>query len=434
MINRSTLKRSWHVLTRFTPILLALASLHCTARLDTGAGAAEYFRLLDVDPPQAVNAVRLTNNGNILFLSTIRVPRDTGYISNFEITICDPTGNVISSKRYGDTLDVAAADCIVLSDGSVAVVGTSNLRGYISLKNAIKFYRIDAFGKIANSHEYTPSTELSNATAIATSDNGGFVVAGTGRTGLSGTTDAVFLYLSPTGDSLGMNTVSFGGTGNNGNKDFVYDISSMEAGNWVAIGETILGGGKNNPQLQSYYHTKSPDTVLISPLATSHGGSFRSILRTGPQSYIFVGDSAPFLPPNVDTGFNAASIEAIDFVGSNSLGQTRWFEDFGVGAHSSFTKVIPVSQGGIAATGFTVDPAGDTSVMLFRLDANGKEIWPHKSYPLAGGELRGEFATGVVETLDHGFAIGGITTSFGGRLAPRQIFLLRVKADGTFIQ
>jgi hypothetical protein len=416
-------------------VVLGISGLRCSAMLDPGAASPEYIRLLDVDPPQAIHAMRLTNEGHLLFLSTIIVPRpqkngagrDTGFISNFELTTCDGNGNVLSSKRYGDTSDIIAADCIVLADGGVAVAATHvTQNSAIQLKSAIVFFRLDATGNVMLTRQFAPSTDVNQASTIRQTAGGGFLIAASRHNGLNGTTDAIFLYLSANGDSVGIDVVS---STTNGDVYHVSDMSTVESGDWVAFGSYIASGG--NPQPWSFRHMGGQ--LLNGGLLHPHGGSARCITRTGPggskgagQSYIGAGDSSRFGPGNLPT---SASIISLDFTGDIN-GRTVWNRDFTLDAHSSFTSIIPVAGGGLAATGFNATSAGDTSIILFRFDDKGNEVWPHKEYPFAGGE----FPTSIVETPDHGFAIGGITTSFGGRPGGRQIFLLRLRTDGSYIQ
>ena len=90
-------------------------------------------------------------------------------------------------------------------------------------------------------------------------------------------------------------------------------------------------------------------------------------------------------------------------------------------------SVVQTSDGGFIIAGYTYSfGAGGSDVYLVKTDANGNQIW-QKTY----GGTNNDFGEAVVQTSDGGFAIAGITESFGA--GARDVYLVKTDASGNLV-
>lgn len=85
---------------------------------------------------------------------------------------------------------------------------------------------------------------------------------------------------------------------------------------------------------------------------------------------------------------------------------------------------IEVSTGGFAIAGYTMAPSGASQDMwLIRIDSTGNHLW-NRTYGGSGNDV----ARSIVELSDGGFAMAGITTSFG--TGTQDPYLVRTNSTG----
>jgi len=105
-------------------------------------------------------------------------------------------------------------------------------------------------------------------------------------------------------------------------------------------------------------------------------------------------------------------------------GQEIWSETYGGGGFDRFYSVIQTDDGGYVLAGMTNSSgAGDYDMWLMRVNANGEEIWS-RTY---GGEQE-EGCYEAIRTADGGFALAGHTHSFGE--GGRDWYLIKTDEDG----
>lgn len=397
------------------PFLLALAALaiRCTPPLSSGASSPNYVRLLDVDPPAAAPVIRLSADGNILVLYTATVPGDS--VTSIELTEADANGDVLWTKHFGGADNYQAGDVYPLSNGTIAVAGVHTLPsgyGYDVL------VLLDANGNVLKNNEYCYWPNLAVTTLLETS-SGDIIIGAQSKDPLNTNPNSQleFLHLSSTGDSLGIALLSGGTT-----ESIQYKITGMS----TLDGNSAMGVGTYSAGSTPTRELYSLGADTISPVGFNvlKAGSLRSIVRTGPTSFIVAGDSNNFTPTN-DTPWIAAIFSPAS---AGTEVTPSWTRAISVGANGSITDIIKTADGGLAATGFSATQTGDTSIVVFRFNANGSDVWPYKSLGFSGGD----FANAILELSNGDLVIGGITTSFGSRASgARQIFLLHLKADGT---
>lgn len=110
---------------------------------------------------------------------------------------------------------------------------------------------------------------------------------------------------------------------------------------------------------------------------------------------------------------------------AESLGPppTEWSQTYGGTSDESAEWVIQTKDGGYAIAGYTYSyGAGDVDLLLVKTDSAGQVQWD-KTY----GGIGDDYVESVVQTSDGGYALAGITNSFG---AGREDFWL-VKTDSS---
>ena len=110
---------------------------------------------------------------------------------------------------------------------------------------------------------------------------------------------------------------------------------------------------------------------------------------------------------------------------------TGWSKTYGganaEGIDDMYPFVIQTSDGGFLLTGDTRSyGAGSNDAYLVKTDANGSMKW-NKTY---GGPLN-DYATGVIQTSDGGYAVMATTNSYGA--GPDDFWLLKTEANGNLL-
>ncbi len=419
-------------------LTLALSGVECKAPLSSGATPQSYIRLLDVDPPVAgpngvastpLAVMRQSPDGNILFLYTATVPG--AVTTSIELTETDANGNVRWTSHFPSTTSngtdsYVAGDCIALSNGTIAVAGSHLVS---SNGNGSKFELLffDANGNLKLNKEYAPaepSLPFLFVSTISQTDPGDLILCGwakqsTNSTG--GNKELIDLWLSGSGDSLGVGTILpiLGTAADN------YELRAMSA----LSGDSALGIGSDKQGTGGdgvLYLWQAPDTITYAGYLANNvrTGTLRSIIRKkGTSSYIIAGDTNYFAgTPNTPWIGQVGP----PFAGNDNLQIPTWtrgiLKDTG-----TITNIIQTADGGLAATGYSVS-ASDTSLTVFRFTINGTDVWPYKTYPFNGGDI----PYNIIELPNGDLIVGGVTTSFGSRSSGvRQIFLIHLKSDGT---
>jgi hypothetical protein len=94
---------------------------------------------------------------------------------------------------------------------------------------------------------------------------------------------------------------------------------------------------------------------------------------------------------------------------TDSLGNQQWNKTYGGTANDWASSVVQTSDGGYALVGSTYSSSGSSyDFWLIKTDPSGNELW-NKTY----GTHYNDYASSVVETVDHGYALTGVTNSFG---------------------
>jgi len=112
-------------------------------------------------------------------------------------------------------------------------------------------------------------------------------------------------------------------------------------------------------------------------------------------------------------------------VRTNSIGELLWVRRYGGSGDDQCTGIVQTADGGFAIGGYANIRNGTASdFWLLRLDADGDSLWSS----VYGGQ-RGDYCDAMVQMDDGGFALAGYTYSFreGGS---RTSWLVRADANG----
>jgi len=176
---------------------------------------------------------------------------------------------------------------------------------------------------------------------------------------------------------------------------------------------------------QSAYIRTSPPANTIIP-ATSPSPSFckaiggpaieagKSLIQTSDGGYAIAGSTKSF----------GAGGEDVYVVKLDANGNLQWTKTIGGPESEEGNSLIQTSDGGYAITGTTTSfGAGGKDVYVVKLDANGNLQWTKN----IGGEGRDE-GRSLIQTSDGGYAIAGYTTSFGAGYA--DVYVIKLDAKG----
>jgi hypothetical protein len=101
-----------------------------------------------------------------------------------------------------------------------------------------------------------------------------------------------------------------------------------------------------------------------------------------------------------------------------------WDKTIGTVYSEGFQNIIPLSEGGFAACGYSyASQTGNPHVQLIKFDDNG-----NANLTMYYGGLRRDYAYDLKQTNDQGFIIAGYSTSFDNN---KQMYLIKTDSQGT---
>ena len=176
--------------------------------------------------------------------------------------------------------------------------------------------------------------------------------------------------------------------------------------------------------MQSAYIRTSPPSNTLP--ATSPSPSFckaiggpgaemgRSLIQTSDGGYAIAGAT---------TSFGAGELD-VYLVKLDANGNLQWTKTIGGPEIEEGNSLLQTSDGGYVIAGYTASfGAGKADVYLVKLDANGNIQWTKT----IGGKDE-DVGTSLIQTSDSGYAIAGVTKSFGAGKA--DVYLVKLDANG----
>ncbi|MBL0060243.1 MAG: hypothetical protein IPP40_01800 [bacterium] len=223
--------------------------------------------------------------------------------------------------------------------------------------------------------------------SIEQTNDGGYVLVGQTLSFGAGDWDIWLVKISGSGDFLWSRTY---GTIRD---EIGYSVCQTSDGGFAVAGHYNAG------DYQFYLvKTNSAGTQMW---ARSYGGAGYDVCVKQLQD-------AGFILGGITTSYGAGGSD-VWIVRTNAIGDTLWTRTFG-STSTDDCQAIFVTESGeylFAGTTYFVG-SGQENFYMIRCDANGNEIWS-KTF---GGDTW-EACNSVIRTLDGGFLLGGLTSSFG---------------------
>ncbi|MFQ6124976.1 MAG: kelch repeat-containing protein [Candidatus Heimdallarchaeota archaeon] len=152
-----------------------------------------------------------------------------------------------------------------------------------------------------------------------------------------------------------------------------------------------------------------------------YGGAESEWARTGIQTM-----DGGFALAGFTTSFGVGWYDFY-LVKTDAHGTMEWQQTYGGAGEESARAVIQTADGGFVLAGFTTSiGAGGRDGWLVKTDAHGTVEW-NQTY----GGAEGDEAYAVIQTADGGFALAGVTSSFG--TGDPDIWLVKTNAGGELL-
>jgi hypothetical protein len=277
------------------------------------------------------------------------------------------------------THNLASTDVIVDITGKTTADGGAHQR-HLGLTGFIPGFE-ETYG--GTNKDYAQS-------AIATSD-GGYAIAGYTASFGAGGGDFWLVKTDSAGNEQWNRT--YGGIG----VDVGHSVVQTSDGGYAIAGETYYG----YPDSVDFWLVKT-DSAGNEQWNQTYGGTTddfgTSVVQTSDGGYAIAGRTNSYGVGN-------------DFwlVKTDAAGNSQWNQTYGGTNYEEVHSVVQTSDGGYAIAGHTTSyGAGDYDVWLVKTDASGTVQWT-QAYGGTGTDYWGI----VVETSDGGYAIAGITWSYG---------------------
>jgi hypothetical protein len=175
---------------------------------------------------------------------------------------------------------------------------------------------------------------------------------------------------------------------------------------------------------QSAYIRTSPPSDTIPPIGpSSHfckaiGGKYddggKSLIQTSDGGYAIAGATNSF-------GAGYADVYVIKL---DANGNLQWTRTIGGPESEEGNSLIQTSDGGYAIAGLTQSfGAGDWDVYVVKLDTHGNLQWTKT----IGGKKE-DVGLSLIQTSDDGYAIAGFTTSFGA--GETDVYVVKLDTNG----
>jgi hypothetical protein len=315
------------------------------------------------------------------------------------------------TRYYGGEYQDYGRCVVQTTDGGYAIAGETN-----SFGGLWDFYLVKTYpnGTLQWDRTYGTTSDWEGAYSLVQADDGGYAMAGYD-----------YLVFPPMYSNYNYRLVKTDPDGNSvlirtygefwPDDEKAYSIIQTSDGGYAMVGDTDYNTA-------GYYDAwllkVSFDGGIQYPTTSLYGGTggdhAYSVIQVTGDNYVIAGSTA---------SYGVSSTEAW-LIFADADGNPQWNQTYGgTGAEVAYS-VIQTSDGGYALAGNTYSyGAGGSDFWLVKTDSVGNVQW-NRTY---GGEL-GEGAYSVVQTSDGGYALAGVTNSFGAGY--QDFWLVRTDSNG----
>lgn len=241
---------------------------------------------------------------------------------------------------------------------------------------------------------------------IVTSD-GGYAIAGWTDSYGAGEEDFWLIKIDSNGNMQWNQT--YGGTG----RDEAHSVIQTSDGGYAVVGYTFSFGAGN----YDFWLIKTDSNGTMQWNKTFGGPATDiaySLVETSDGDLVLAGQTI------------SVGAESSDFwiIKTDMFGNLQWSQTFGGSSTEEAYSVIETNDGGFMIAGFTNSfGAGNYDYWLVKTDSNGEMVW-NQTY---GGPSWDE-ARSVIQSNDGGFAIAGMSASFGA--GSNDFWLVKIDVNG----
>jgi hypothetical protein len=298
-------------------------------------------------------------------------------------------GNKLWDKTFGGSAVDEAYSLIQTTDGGYAVAGVT--KSYGAGKEDFWVIKLDSRGNKVWDKTFGGS-KYDRAYSLIQTTDGGYAVAGYAEFYGANNYDFWVIKLDSRGNKLWDKT--FGG----GKYDGAYSLIQTTDGGYAVAGFTVSYGAGG----ADFWLIKL-DRQGNKLWDKTFGGNDRdmaySLIQTTDGGYAVAGYTRSY-------GAGGADFWLIKL---DRQGNKLWDKTFGGSAVDEAYSLIQTTDGGYAVAGITYSyGAGGADFWLIKLDRQGNKLWD-KTF----GGSKYEWAYSLIQTTDGGYAVAGITYSFG---------------------
>jgi hypothetical protein len=309
--------------------------------------------------------------------------------ADFWLVKTDSAGNAEWNKTYGGRYHDWASALVQTGDGGYAVVGYTGSFG--AGNDDIWLVKTDAYGNMQWNATYG-GTNWDRAYSVVRTGDGGYAIAGYTLSYGAGGADFWLVKIDSAGNAQWNKT--YGGTSD----DRARSMWQTSEGGFALAGDT----GSFPPGGYDFWLVKT-DAYGNMLWNKDYGGAesefASSVVQTVDGGYVMAGYTLPLNVSFYDSWL----------VKTDLNGNAQWNKTYGGISNDCARCVIQTVDGGYAMAGYTESyGAGTGDFWLVKTDASGNAQW-NKTY---GGTGYDE-AHSMLQTVDGGYAVAGLTESFG---------------------
>jgi PKD repeat protein len=369
------------------------------------SGASQLVRTVAPAPPVA--AFSISNNGCIA-PCTVSFTNQSTNATSFLWTFGDNTSSTLSSP----TKQYSAAGTYEVRLTVSGPGGSSNMQQTVTINSVAATVPVKVWDKTLGGNLFDEAASI-----IATAD-GGYLVAGTSSSGVSGDMsegskggkDYWVVKINANGSKVWDRT--FGGSGND---ELQVAISTSEGG-FLLVGfsdSNVSGDKTENSKGGLDFWIVKINASGAKVWDKTYGGSTEdralSVVATPEGGFVVAGWSESNMSGDkTQNGFGNRDFWVIKITGD---GSKAWDKAYGGSEADMATSITSTADGNFVIGGFSYSPIsgekseparGESDFWVVKIDSNGRKVWD-KTF----GGSRGDFIHSIISVPDGGIIMTG---------------------------